>query len=65
MVPMKTSVGWSCPSPPLRRKELLKGKETACRHAYKQDTIKRVRRRLLLCILYLIGNNIRNQSKVR
>lgn len=36
MVMMKTSAGWSCPSPPQRRKEIPKGKETACRHAYTQ-----------------------------
>lgn len=33
MVLMKMSVGWSCPSPP-QRKKILKGKEIACRHAY-------------------------------
>lgn len=36
MVVMKMSVGWPCPSPPQKRKEILKGRETACRHAYER-----------------------------
>lgn len=45
MVLMKMSVGWSCPSPPQRKMMILKGKETACRHAYKhkQDKMKQMR----------------------
>lgn len=40
MVVMKMSAGWPCPSPPQRWREILKGTDTACRHAYGGDGTK-------------------------